>query len=59
MRALSHRLNQHGYSGLWNYRDLNVQYFHDKLREAHGIQMSYSWVRTALRTELTLLYRMT
>ena len=32
------------------YFDLNVQHFHEKLREAHGIQLSYTWVKTALQT---------
>src|SRR3954453_16385399 len=70
------RLNEHGYSGLWDYRkrkpspkrvpmkiveqvlqlyrekyfDFNVQHFHEKLREVHGIQLSYTWVKTALQT---------
>ncbi|MFL6305066.1 MAG: ISNCY family transposase [Candidatus Sulfotelmatobacter sp.] len=32
------------------YFDFNVQHFHEKLRELHGIQLSYSWVKTALQT---------
>ncbi len=65
------RLNEHGYSGLWDYRkrspspkrvpmktveqvlqlyrekysDFNVQHFHEKLRELHGIELSYTWAR--------------
>ena len=31
------------------YFDLNVQHFHEKLRELHGIQLSYSWVKQALQ----------
>jgi len=31
------------------YFDLNVRHFHEKLREEHGIQLSYSWVRQALQ----------
>jgi len=27
-----------------------VQHFHEKLRELHGIEMSYTWVKTALQT---------
>jgi transposase len=76
MRRWRERLNEHGYSGLWDYRkrspspkrlpmqtveqvlqlyrekyfDFNVQHFHEKLREVHGIQLSYSWVKTALQT---------
>src|SRR4051794_26807039 len=76
MRRWRERLNEHGYSGLWDYRkrrpspkrvpmktveevlqlyrekyfDVNVQHFHEKLRELHGIQLSYSWVKTALQT---------
>src|SRR5436305_9318219 len=73
MRRWRERLNEHGYSGLWDYRkrspspkrvpmktveevlqlyrekyfDFNVQHFHEKLRELHGIQLSYSWVKAA------------
>src|SRR5947209_10686296 len=76
MRRWRERLNEHGYSGLWDYRkrkpspkrvamqrveqvlqlyrekyfDFNVQHFHEKLREVHGIQLSYSWVKAALQT---------
>ena len=32
------------------YFDFNVQHFHEKLREVHGIQLSYTWVKTALQT---------
>ena len=31
------------------YFDLNIRHFHEKLREEHGIQLSYTWVRTALQ----------
>jgi transposase len=31
------------------YFDLNVQHFHEKLRAEHGIELSYSWVKQALR----------
>lgn len=31
------------------YADLNVQHFHEKLREAHGIEISYTWVKRALQ----------
>ena len=76
MRRWRERLNEHGYSGLWDYRkqqpspkrvpmetveqvlqlyrekyfDFNVQHFHEKLRESHGIELSYTWVKTALQT---------
>ncbi len=76
MRRWRERLEEHGYSGLWDYRkrqpspkrvpmktveqvlglyrdqyfDLNVQHFHEKLKEVHGIELSYSWVKTALQT---------
>jgi transposase len=76
MRRWRERLNEHGYSGLWDYRkrspspkrvpmqtveqvlqlyrdtyfDLNVQHFHEKLRDEHGIKLSYTWVKTALQT---------
>jgi transposase len=76
MRRWRERLNEHGYSGLWDYRkrqpspkrvpmamveqvlhlyreqyfDFNVRHFHEKLREVHGIELSYSWVKTALQT---------
>jgi hypothetical protein len=32
------------------YFDFNVQHFHEKLRELHGIHLSYTWVKTALQT---------
>jgi len=32
------------------YFDFNVQHFHEKLRELHGIELSYTWVKTALQT---------
>jgi transposase len=76
MRRWRERLNEHGYSGLWDYCkrrpspkrvpmatveqvlqlyreqyfDFNVRHFHEKLKEAHGIKLSYSWVKTALQT---------
>lgn len=76
MRRWRERLNEHGYSGLWDYRkqspspkrvsmqtveqvlqlyrekyfDFNVQHFHEKLQEAHGVELSYTWVKTALQT---------
>ena len=31
------------------YFDLNVQHFHEKLREKHDIQLSYTWVKAALQ----------
>lgn len=31
------------------YYDLNMRHFHEKLREVHGIQLSYTWVRKALQ----------
>lgn len=31
------------------YFDLNVRHFHEKLREKHDIQLSYTWVQTALQ----------
>src|SRR5213592_1474034 len=75
MRRWRGRLNEHGYTGGWDYRkrepspnrvpmqnveqvlqlygeeyfDFNVQHFHEKLREVHGIQLSYTWVKTALQ----------
>jgi len=30
------------------YADLNVRHFHEKLREGHGIALSYTWVKRAL-----------
>jgi transposase len=75
MRRWRKQYEEHGYSGLWDYRkrrpspkrvpvadlervlqlyreqyfDLNVQHFHEKLREVHGIRYSYTWVKTALQ----------
>jgi transposase len=31
------------------YFDLNVRHFHEKLREEHGIRLSYTWVKLALQ----------
>src|ERR1700732_1987552 len=31
------------------YFDLNVQHFHEKLKEKHGIDLSYTWVKGALQ----------
>jgi transposase len=31
------------------YYDLNVKHFHEKLVENHGIELSYTWVKTALQ----------
>jgi len=31
------------------YFDFNVQHFHEKLKEEHGIEQSYTWVKTALQ----------
>src|SRR5271157_1013852 len=31
------------------YADLNVRHFHGKLQEAHGIELSYTWVKQALQ----------
>jgi transposase len=31
------------------YADLNVRHFHEMLREAHGIELSYTWVKLALQ----------
>jgi transposase len=31
------------------YHDLNIRHFHEKLREQHGIQLSYTWVQKALQ----------
>ena len=31
------------------YFDLNVRHFHEKLREEHGIELSYTWVQKALQ----------
>ncbi len=30
------------------YRDFNVQHFHEKLVEEHGVRLSYTWVKRAL-----------
>jgi transposase len=75
MRRWRERYQEHGYSGLWDYRkrrpspkriavevlekvlqlyrekyfDFNVQHFHEKLKEEHGIEQSYTWVKTALQ----------
>ncbi len=29
------------------YYDLNIRHFHEKLREDHGIRLSYTWVQKA------------
>jgi len=31
------------------YPDFNVRHFHEKLREAHGVKLSYTWVKLALQ----------
>ncbi len=31
------------------YFDLNVRHFHEKLKEEHGIGLSYTWVKKALQ----------
>ena len=31
------------------YADLNVRHFHEKLKEGHGIELSYTWVKGALQ----------
>ncbi len=31
------------------YYDLNMRHFHEKLREMHGIELSYTWVQKALQ----------
>jgi transposase len=31
------------------YFDFNVRHFHEKLREQHGIRLSYTWVKLALQ----------
>jgi transposase len=75
MRRWRERYQEHGYSGLYDYRkrspspkriavevlekvlqlyrekyfDFNVQHFHEKLKEEHGIEQSYTWVKTALQ----------
>ena len=32
------------------YYDFNVKHFHEKLKQAHQIKLSYTWVKTALQT---------
>jgi transposase len=75
MRRWRQQYQEHGYSGLWDYRkrrpspkrvpvadlqtvlqlyreryfDFNVQHFHEKLGEEHGLAYSYTWVKTALQ----------
>jgi transposase len=75
MRRWRQQYEEHGYSGLWDYRkrspspkrvpvadlekvlrlyrekyfDFNVQHFHEKLREEHGLTYSYTWVKMALQ----------
>ncbi|MBV9499389.1 MAG: hypothetical protein JO138_08430 [Acidobacteriaceae bacterium] len=41
-------------SGYWRcigdtYFDLSVRHFHEKLREEHAIELSYTWVKQALQ----------
>ena len=31
------------------YHDLSIRHFHEKLREKHGIELSYTWVQKALQ----------
>src|SRR2546426_2375889 len=31
------------------YYDLNIRHFHEKLRDQHGMQLSYTWVQRALQ----------
>ena len=31
------------------YYDLNIRHFHEKLKEDHGIHLSYTWVQQALQ----------
>jgi transposase len=31
------------------YPDFSVRHFHEKLREAHSVPLSYTWVKTALQ----------
>ena len=31
------------------YYDLNIRHFHEKLREVHGLELSYTWVQKALQ----------
>ena len=75
MRRWRERYEEHGYSGLYDYRkrqpspkriavktletvlqlyrenyfDFNVRHFHEKLREEHQIELSYTWVKLALQ----------
>jgi transposase len=75
MRRWRKQYEEHGYSGLWDYRkrspspkrvpvadlekvlrlyrekyfDFNVQHFHEKLCDEHGLKYSYTWVKTALQ----------
>ena len=30
------------------YYDLNIRHFHEKLRDQHGMELSYTWVQKAL-----------
>jgi transposase len=32
-----------------SYHDFNVRHFHEKLREEHGMRLSYTWVKLALQ----------
>ena len=32
-----------------SYYDLNIRHFHEKLRQEHGIELSYTWVQKALQ----------
>ena len=34
---------------LERYYDLNIRHFHEKLKEEHGIELSYTWVQKALQ----------
>jgi transposase len=75
MRRWRQRYEEHGYNGLYDYRqgqpspkriamktleevlrlyreryfDFNVRHFHEKLREEHEIELSYTWVKLALQ----------
>jgi len=31
------------------YYDLNIRHFHEKLKEEHGVDLSYTWVQKALQ----------
>jgi transposase len=33
-----------------HYFDFNVRHFHERLREVHGVHLSYTWVKTCLQT---------